>query len=54
MKLIDYGAEVDFSGTLTLPVASSSNPVCDVERVATFTGTPPTSQIDKVMTLGET
>lgn len=43
-----------FGGTLTLPVAPSTNTVCDVERVAAFPGTPSTSQINNVMTFGET
>jgi hypothetical protein len=51
--IIDYGDEVDFDGTLTPPVALSSNSIGSVQRVFTLSDDPSASQITKLVELGK-
>lgn len=46
--VIDYGGEVDLTGTLTPPVALTESAVADVRRVIIYTSILSNSKIEKL------
>lgn len=46
--VIDYGGEVDLTGTFSPPVALAESTVADVRRVVIYTGEMSTSKIKKL------